>query len=107
KSKTLFEAYDQARFEFYQLRMAEEMNSVVSKEESQMFGAQFASTNLQWGIKKEQDVIDRWAKIGERRTKIKEASRNKASASAGITSNAEETTNMWESFLSSEEAKNE
>ncbi|KAM9901921.1 hypothetical protein OXX69_008517, partial [Metschnikowia pulcherrima] len=73
----------------------------------QMFGAQFASTNLQWGIKKEQDVIDRWAKIGERRTKIKEASRNKASASAGITSNAEETTNMWESFLSSEEAKNE
>lgn len=107
KSKTLFEAYDQARFEFYQLRMAEEMNLVVSKEESQMFGAQFASTNLQWGIKKEQDVIDRWAKIGERRTKIKEASRNKASASAGITSNAEETTNMWESFLSSEEAKNE
>lgn len=107
QGKTLFEAYDQARFEFYQLRMAEEMNSVVSKEESLMFGAHFASSNLQWGVKKEQEVIDRWAKIGDRRTKIKEASRNKASASAGIAASTEETTNMWESFLSSEGETNQ
>ncbi|OBA19935.1 mitochondrial ribosomal protein [Metschnikowia bicuspidata var. bicuspidata NRRL YB-4993] len=107
KEKTLFEAYDQARFEFYQLRMAEEMNSVVSKEESLMFGAHFASSNLQWGVQKEQETIDRWAKIGEKRTKIREASRSKASASAGIAATPEEPTNMWESFLSSEEPTNQ
>ena len=34
KSITLFDAYDEARFEFYRLRMEEEMSSAVSREES-------------------------------------------------------------------------
>lgn len=96
--KTLFDAYDQARFEFYKLRMAEEMNSAVSKEESSMFGAIYPSTNLQWGLQKEQEVIDVWAKVAEVQTKVKEAGKNKgaASASMGVSDTKESSTSVWE-----------
>lgn len=97
--RTLFEAYDQARFEYYQLRMADEMDSAVSKEESGMFGAVFLSSNIQWGIKKEQENIDRWMHIAERRTRVKEASKNKASASVGNEMPEEDSVSMWETIL--------
>lgn len=100
--KTLFEAYDQARFEFYQLRMAEEMESTVSKEELTMFGAVFGLSNLDWGVKKEQEFIDVWVKVGEERTKIREASRSKASASSGSEEPAEALGLIWESTFTAE-----
>lgn len=102
ENKLLFDAYDQARFEFYQLRMAEEMSSAVSKEESAMVGAVFASSNIQWGLDKEQEFIDVWARIGEEKTKVREASRNKADASVG-SEIAEKSTSIWETSFSAEE----
>lgn len=102
QTKTLFEAYDQARFEFYQLRMAQEMESAVAKEELTMFGAIYALTNAEWGLKKEQEFIDVWVKVGEERTKVREASRNKTSASVGSEESAESETSVWESSFTAE-----
>lgn len=99
--KTLFEAYDQARFEFYQLRMAEEMESAVAREELTMFGAIYSSTNMDWGLKQEQEFIDVWVKIGEERTKVREASRSKTSASVGD-ENVESGGSIWESSFTAE-----
>lgn len=105
KETSLFDAYDQARFEFYKLRMAEEMSSAVSKEESSMFGAIFPSSNLQWGIEKEQEVIDVWAKVAAEKTKIKDAGKNKgnASASMGAAESTETTASVWETTIVTEE----
>lgn len=104
KPSTLVEAYDQARFEFYQLRMADEMESAVSREESTMFGAHFSSTNLQWGLAQEQEAIDRWVKSGDRKTKLKEAQMHKASASAGREQPQEEIGSFWDMELEPEPA---
>ena len=46
KGLTMVEAYDKARFEFYKLRMSEEMESHVAKEESTMYGSVFTSTTV-------------------------------------------------------------
>lgn len=100
--KTLFQAYDQARFEFYQLRMAEEMESAVSKEELAMYGAVFGLSNLEWGLKKEQEFIDVWVKVGEERTKVREASRSRASAGSSSEEPAEATGLIWESTFAAE-----
>lgn len=100
--KTLFEAYDQARFEFYQLRMAQEMESAVAKEELQMYGAIYASSNIEWGLKKEQEFIDVWVKVGEERTKVREASKNKTSASVGNEESAESSASIWETSFTAE-----
>lgn len=102
QQKTLFEAYDQARFEFYQLRMAQEMESAVAKEELTMFGAIYASTNVEWGLKKEQEFIDVWVKVGEERTKVREASRNKTSASVGSDEAADTGASIWETSFTAE-----
>lgn len=103
EEKTLFDAYDQARFEFYQLRMAEEMESAVAKEELAMYGAVFASSNMLWGLEKEQEFIDVWTKVGEERTKIREASRNRSSAGSGADEPAESSGSIWESTFTTEE----
>lgn len=80
---SLFDAYDQARFEFYQLRMREEVGAAVAREEAEMSGAHFNSTHIQWGLKQEQIAIDRWVKIADQRTRVLQASRNKNADTAG------------------------
>lgn len=99
---TLFQAYDQARFEFYQLRMAQELESAVAKEELSMFGAVYSSTNMDWGLQKEQEFIDVWVKVGEERTKVREASRSKTSSSVGSDESAETGGSVWETSFTAE-----
>lgn len=92
----LFEAYDKARFEFYQLRMQEEMNSAVSREESTMYGGIFASTHVDWGVKQEQEYIDAWAIVAQEKTKIAKANEGKNDASMGAALDVVEAEgNMW------------
>lgn len=100
KEKTLFEAYDAARFEFYQLRMAEETDAIVSREESVMYGSTYPTTYFSRGVEKEQAHVDRWAKQAEEKTKYINASRNTAPASVG-NDISEEFSSIWESSLSS------
>lgn len=102
---TLFEAYDQARFEFYQLRMAQELESAVAREESTMFGAIYNSTNMDWGLQKEQEFIDVWVKVGEERTKVREASRNKTLSSVGSDETTENSGSVWETSFTVEETE--
>lgn len=80
--KDLFQAYDQARFEFYKLRMQEELQSAVSKEESIMYGAHFPTTNLEHGIEQEQIHIDEWAILASERTAVKRARNSTAKVQA-------------------------
>ncbi|CUM54224.1 unnamed protein product [Debaryomyces tyrocola] len=101
KSMSLFEAYDQARFEFYRLRMEEEMSSTVSKEESTMYGAIYPSTNLDWGIKKEQEYIDAWTKVAGEKTKVRDANKDgrAANGSMGADDVVESKQSIWETVF--------
>ncbi|KAK6205182.1 37S ribosomal protein S25, mitochondrial [Scheffersomyces amazonensis] len=99
KKSLLFEAYDKARFEFYRLRMEEEMSSLVSREESSMYGAVYPSTMMDWGVKHEQEYVDVWAKVAANRTQILEASRsrNVATSSYGTDATSGESgESVWE-----------
>lgn len=71
QGKPLLEAYDQARFEFYQLRMAEEMEAYVGTEEAGMYGAVFPGSATAAGLAREQASLDRWAeRAGEKSKSI-------------------------------------
>lgn len=60
KPLTLHEAYDLSRFEFYKLRIEEELDSAISKEESTMYGSLYKFSFIEHGLKHEQICIDKW-----------------------------------------------
>lgn len=102
---TPFEAYDKARFEFYKLRMSEEMESHVAKEESSMYGGIIGSTNVNWNLSKEQEYIDIWTQIAEERTQVMEANMNRSSAPVGSMVEEEKSkTSLFEDLLLSNNA---
>lgn len=106
KVSDLFEAYDKARFEFYRLRMEEEMNSLVSKEESAMYGAIYPSTNMEWGLKQEQEYVDVWAKVASDKTKLAQVNSGKSmSSSTAAEDTAVVETSIWEEEVVIEEEK--
>ncbi|KAL6449466.1 RSM25 37S ribosomal protein S25 [Candida maltosa Xu316] len=94
------EAYDKARFEYYRLRMSEEMESHVAREESTMYGGIFVNTNIKWNLGKEQEYIDDWTVIAQERTQVMEANMNRSAAPAGSLVEEEQTkTTIFEDFL--------
>lgn len=60
KHQELLAAYDQARFEFYRLRIQEEVQNQVAQEEAEMLGSVFGPSAIDFGLKKEQKIIDVW-----------------------------------------------
>lgn len=100
KVKDIFEAYDAARFEFYRLRMAEEMESHIAKEESTMYGAVYESTNIDWNLTTEQKYIDDWVKLAAEQTRVLEANANRSQAPSGSLVEEEKSrTSLFESLL--------
>ncbi|GCE98435.1 mitochondrial ribosomal small subunit component [Zygosaccharomyces mellis] len=76
-------AYDKARFEFYRLRMQEEIEQQVAQEEAEMFGSVFSSSALDYGVEQEQRVIDVWKKKALEETELLTARRASPSDSWG------------------------
>lgn len=66
-------AYDQARVEFYRLRMREEAETQVAAEEAAMFGSVFGKSYIQHGVEQEQKVIDKWVDEAIEATKVKKS----------------------------------
>ncbi|CDR39217.1 CYFA0S03e00936g1_1 [Cyberlindnera fabianii] len=77
EKKSLADAYDQARFEFYRVRIEEEIEDQVSREENEMFGAIYKDSPLEHGVKQEQKVIDQWKVEATELSKVAQASRTK------------------------------
>lgn len=71
----IIDAYNQARFEFYRLRMQQELDEQVAQEEAEMFGSVFNASALEYGIAQEQRVIDQWKKKAIKETEISAAKR--------------------------------
>lgn len=68
-------AYNQARFEFYRFRIQQEVEEQVAQEEAEMFGSVFNQSMIDFGIEKEQKVIQQWKKKAEQETELVAARR--------------------------------
>ena len=71
---TLAQAYDQARKEFYELRLQEDVERRVAEEEAQATGAYFGKSTLEIGMELEDKVFEEWrewasAEIAEKEQK--------------------------------------
>ncbi|RDA85502.1 hypothetical protein CP532_2173 [Ophiocordyceps camponoti-leonardi (nom. inval.)] len=56
------QAYDEARYEFYDLRLAEEIQQRVAVEEARYVGAYFGKSRLEIGMMLEDEEYERWKK---------------------------------------------
>ena len=79
----IVDSYNHARFEFYRIRMQQELEEQIAQEEAEMFGSVFESNALQYGIEQEQRVIDQWKKKAIKETEIYAAKRVNPSESWG------------------------
>lgn len=72
---SLQDAYEKAKLEFYRLRIEQEIEEQVSKEENEMFGAGYKESPMEFGAAVEQKFIDKWKIDATEATKVIEASR--------------------------------
>ncbi|CDO94562.1 unnamed protein product [Kluyveromyces dobzhanskii CBS 2104] len=79
--KELIDAYDQARFEFYRLRIEQEVQDQIAQEEAEMFGSVFNISSVEYGIAKEQKVIDTWKRKAIQQAELMAARSSNPSAS--------------------------
>lgn len=63
---TRAEAYDQARKEFYQLRLLEDVQRRVAQEEAFATGAYFGKSFTDIGMELENQEFERWKSIAEK-----------------------------------------
>lgn len=79
----MLDAYDRARFEFYRLRMQEEIEQQVAQEEAEMFGSVFSSSAIDFGVDQEQKVIEVWKRKTIQETELLAARRASPAESWG------------------------
>lgn len=80
KKLSLADAYDIARYEYYQVKMQRELEAQIAKEEAQLYGATFKPSSIEYGFNKEQQVIDQWKADAIEATKKLEASKSSAAS---------------------------
>lgn len=72
-SESWLAAYDQARLEFYRLRIRQDTQTRIATEEATMFGAVFGKSFIEKGVEKEQEYIEKWKVEALEETKIRQA----------------------------------
>lgn len=89
----LLEAYEQAKFEYYRLKIQDETAMNVAREQAEMFGHVFATTHNEKGLAEEDAVIGKWKADAERLSEVLKA---KMSDSGAATVEAAEEQTMSE-----------
>ncbi|KAL6948733.1 hypothetical protein ACO0QE_001206 [Hanseniaspora vineae] len=69
----LSEAYELAKFEFYQLRIEEEFENQIAREEAELQGALFRESAVEFGFNEEQKYIKYWKKKAIEKTELLQA----------------------------------
>lgn len=100
---TLTNAYNQARFEFYRIRMQQEIQEQVAQEEAEMFGSVFGQTAIEFGIGKEQSVIETWKRKALKETELLSARRANPSESWGSDGNEKTSDTTKQGSIEEEE----
>lgn len=90
QGKTLLEAYEQSKYEYYRLKIEDETEMNVAQEESEMFGAVYGKSMVEYGFDHEMEVLSKWKKDAIEETRVMEAKRaNSSSGGLGRQENKE------------------
>ena len=81
---TPLQAYDQARREFYELRLQQDVERRVAKEEALATGAYFGKSTLQVGMELEDRAFERWKEWAQKGATLAEQKREAVDAGVGI-----------------------
>lgn len=73
QGKSILDAYEQSKFEYYQLKIQDEIDMNVSREQGEMFGAVYPQTHNERGILAEDEVIAKWKSDSEQLTEVLKA----------------------------------
>jgi small subunit ribosomal protein S23 len=103
ENKSLLDSYEQAKFEYYQLKIEDEAEMNIAREESEMLGAVYPKTVIEEGFEKESEVLAKWSSDAVEQTKILDAKFSNSGSSA--TSSAD-TTSQVNKQLTEEELLN-
>lgn len=79
----LKDAYDQARFEYYQVKMARELEVQAAHEEAAFYGAVYKKGDIEKAFENEETVLAKWRVDGMNATKAFNASRS-GNSSSGV-----------------------
>ncbi len=79
---TSAQAYDQARKEFYELRLQEDVERRVAKEEAQATGAYFGKSMLEIGMELEDKVFEEWKEWAT--TEVMQSEQKRAAMYTGL-----------------------
>ena len=79
-------AYDQARKEFYDVRMFDEIEQRVAREEALSTGAEFGKSALEVGMQLENEVFERWKVWAKEQATVMKQSRSAAYTGTGTQS---------------------
>lgn len=72
---TSLQAYDQARREFYEIRLQQDVERRVAKEEALATGAYFGKSALQVGMELEDRAFERWKEWAQKEALLAEQKR--------------------------------
>lgn len=78
----LLEAYEKAKYEYYSLKIEDETEMNIAREESEMCGAVYPSNVIEQGFEKESQVLAKWHLDAVEQTKILDAKLNNNDSSA-------------------------
>lgn len=98
ENKALLDSYEQAKFEYYRLKIQDETEMNIVREEGEMFGAVYPKTAIEEGFDKETEVLQKWKQDAVEQTKILDAkfSNKDSSATASADTSAETETPLTE-----------
>lgn len=98
--QTLLQCYEEAKFEYYRLKIEDETEMNIAREESEMLGAVYPKTAIEKGFDKEQEVLAKWKNDAVEQTKIMDAKFSNKDSSA--TASADTTASMEENLTEEE-----
>lgn len=104
ENQSLLESYEQAKFEYYRLKIQDETEMNIVREESEMLGAVYPTSVIEEGFEKESQVLEKWKSDAIEQTKILDAKYNNNDSSA--TASADTVESVEEVELSEEEIFN-
>lgn len=96
QDKSILDAYEQSKFEYYQLKIQDEIDSNVAREQGEMFGSVYPQTHNEKGILAEDAIIAKWKVDSEHLTEVLKAKMSDSGAATVDSAEALENTELTE-----------
>ncbi|GME97601.1 unnamed protein product [[Candida] boidinii] len=103
KKLNILNAYEQAKFEYYKLKIKDEIENHILKEESEMFGAVYGLSSIEQGFEKESKIIKKWKKDAIEITKVLSAKSSKSDSASALIEDQIKSTEEEDSYTNEDD----